>query len=73
MIWMKVYFRFYDAASILDYACGAQRGAVLYSGKVLNAGDYLRSVNGKYYAVLQSDNNFVIYPVRIVELSSTDD
>lgn len=63
-MWMLVPLRFYDAASIFDYACGVERGVALYPGKVLNEGDYLRSINGKYYAVLQLDHNFVIYPVR---------
>ena len=35
--------------------------AVLYGGVVMNSGNYLKSSNGNYTAVMQGDGNFVIY------------
>mmetsp|Transcript_13856 Transcript_13856/g.12562 ORF Transcript_13856/g.12562 Transcript_13856/m.12562 type:complete len:120 (-) Transcript_13856:128-487(-) len=33
----------------------------LGNGQTLEQGSFLRSSNGKYYAVIQSDGNFVLY------------
>eukprot|EP01015_Nassula_variabilis_P032726 TRINITY_DN76_c0_g1_i5.p1 TRINITY_DN76_c0_g1~~TRINITY_DN76_c0_g1_i5.p1 ORF type:complete len:335 (+),score=89.57 TRINITY_DN76_c0_g1_i5:66-1070(+) len=43
---------------------GCQKNKIpdtLKKGSSLNAGEYLQSTNGGYYAVLQTDGNFVLY------------
>ena len=37
------------------------RGFILMPGQTIYSGDYLSSNSGNYYAVLQEDNNFVVY------------
>jgi hypothetical protein len=39
----------------------AGKGSWLASGQYLAVGDYLAAPNGQYFAVMQSDGNFVIY------------
>ena len=41
------------------------RGCALYEGLILNENEYLESNNGRYFAIFQSDHNFVIYKVLI--------
>ena len=40
------------------------KGSTLTPGQALSSGDYLRSPNGLYAAVMQSDGNFVLYHVN---------
>jgi len=37
------------------------RGASIGTNQVLNVGDYLASINGKFWATMQDDGNFVVY------------
>ncbi len=37
------------------------RGSTLAAGDYLNVNDYLRSKNGAYMALMQTDGNFVVY------------
>jgi hypothetical protein len=39
----------------------ANKGAILTTEQSLNAGDYLVAANAQYFAIMQSDGNFVIY------------
>jgi hypothetical protein len=39
----------------------ANKGAFLTPGQYLNTGDYLVSENGLFFAIMQTDGNFVIY------------
>ena len=40
-------------------------GSTMYTGHFLKENEYLASDNGKFFAVLQSDQNFVVYKVLI--------
>ncbi len=39
------------------------RGNTLYHEQTLSENEYLESNNGHYFAILQYDNNFVLYKV----------
>ena len=39
----------------------ANKGSFLATGQYLSVGDYLVSDNGEFFAVMQSDGNFVLY------------
>lgn len=39
----------------------ANKGSFLATGQYLDVGDYLVSANAQYFAIMQSDGNFVIY------------
>ena len=39
----------------------ANKGSFLATGQYLSVGDYLVSDNGEFFAVMQSDGNFVFY------------
>ena len=55
---------------MLEFGASMNRGEKLSIGNIetiLNEGDYLESNNGQYFAILQSDQNFVVYKVIISE------
>src|SRR5437588_9031256 len=39
----------------------ASKGTTLVTNDFLSAGDFLRSANGEYMAIMQGDGNFVLY------------
>ena len=41
-------------------------GSTIYTGHFLKDNEYLASDNGKFFAVLQKDQNFVVYKVLIL-------
>lgn len=58
---------------MIEFGATRNRGDRLIGGTIeafLYEGDYLESNNGQYLAILQTDQNFVVYKVTIPDLPS---